>query len=77
MFFLFKKEDLLKLERFGEKSAQNLIEAIKARQQVEIERFIFALGIKQVGKNQLKPWLDYLRPRFSLILFQYMSLVIY
>ncbi len=63
--FSLKKEDLLKLERFGEKSAQNLIEAIKARQQVEIERFIFALGIKQVGEESAQALVDYLRPRFS------------
>lgn len=38
------------LERMGEKSAQNLIEAIDRSRQTTLERFIFALGIREVGE---------------------------
>ncbi len=47
--FRLKKEDLIDLERFGEKSAENLIAAIHARRQVSLPRFIIALGITHVG----------------------------
>jgi DNA ligase (NAD+) len=39
------------LERMGEKSAQNLINAIEKSKQVSLARFIFALGIRHVGEH--------------------------
>ena len=42
--------DLLGLERMGEKSADNLIKAIDASRQTTLARFIYALGITQVGE---------------------------
>ena len=45
------KEKVLDLERQGEKSAQNLIDAIKNSKQKSLEKFIFALGIRHVGEN--------------------------
>ncbi len=47
--YRLKKEDLLGLERFGEKSAQNLIDAIAASKDRPLARLIFALGIRLVG----------------------------
>ncbi|MGB4420206.1 MAG: NAD-dependent DNA ligase LigA [Candidatus Saccharimonadales bacterium] len=47
--FSFKKEDLLKLERFAEISAQKLISAIDAKKTPLLERFIYGLGIRHVG----------------------------
>ena len=41
--------DLLQLERFGEISAQKLINAISEKKNPPIERFIFGLGIRHVG----------------------------
>lgn len=41
--------DLVPLERFAEKSAQNLIEQIKARKHIALSRFLVALGIPHVG----------------------------
>ncbi|OAB60996.1 hypothetical protein AY599_18025 [Leptolyngbya valderiana BDU 20041] len=38
------------LEGWGEKSAENLFAAIEARRTIPLERFIFALGIRQVGQ---------------------------
>ena len=41
--------DVVKLERFGELSATNLIEAIQAKKRPALDRFIFGLGIRHVG----------------------------
>jgi len=41
--------DIEPLERFAEKSAQNLIEAIDAKKEIELDRFIYSLGIRHVG----------------------------
>lgn len=49
-----KKEDLLPLERMAEKSAQNLIDAIEKSKQQPLERVIYALGIRFVGKTVAK-----------------------
>ena len=43
------KDDLLRLERFAEISAQKLIDAIAAKKQPALERFLFGLGIRHVG----------------------------
>ena len=43
-------EQVASLERMGEKSAQNLINAIDASRDTSLERFIFALGIREVGE---------------------------
>lgn len=42
-------EALERLERFAEKSAQNLVEAIEASKQQPLSRLLFALGIRHVG----------------------------
>lgn len=49
--YMLKKEDLLNLERFADKSAENVIEAMNERRKVALERFIFALGIPHVGSE--------------------------
>ena len=38
------------LERMGEKSARNLLEALEKSKQTTLERFLFALGIREVGE---------------------------
>lgn len=43
------KEDLLNLERMGEKSADNLLKAIAASKENELDKLLFALGIRHVG----------------------------
>ncbi len=45
-----RKEDILKLEGFKQKSAQNLIDSIKKSKQQDLSRLIYALGIRHVGK---------------------------
>ncbi|NQU99151.1 MAG: NAD-dependent DNA ligase LigA, partial [Parcubacteria group bacterium] len=49
--FSLKKEDLVPLERFEEKSADNLIKAIKKAKKISLDRFIIALGIRHVGEE--------------------------
>jgi len=49
--FELKEGDLIPLERFAEKSAKNLIEAIQQRKEITLPRFIFALGIRGVGEE--------------------------
>lgn len=43
------KDDLVQLERMGEKSADNLLQALEASKQNEMDRLLFALGIRHVG----------------------------
>ena len=47
-------QTLAGLERMGEKSAQNLIDAIKRSKQTTLARFIYALGIRNVGETTAK-----------------------
>lgn len=47
--YYLKKEDLLNLPRFAEKSAENTIKAIQEKKLPSLEKFIFALGIRHVG----------------------------
>lgn len=49
--FALKEDDLSALERFGDKSARNLMEAIAKARYVSLSRFIFALGIRHVGEQ--------------------------
>jgi DNA ligase (NAD+) len=49
--FLLKEGDLIPLERFAEKSAKNLIEAIQSKKEITLAKFIFALGIRGVGEE--------------------------
>lgn len=43
-------EDLIKLDRFGEKKAQKLLDAIEKSKNCELASFVFALGIPNTGK---------------------------
>ncbi|MBI2642533.1 MAG: NAD-dependent DNA ligase LigA [Candidatus Wildermuthbacteria bacterium] len=49
--FELKEGDLAVLERFGEKSASNIIRAIDERRTVLLHRFIYALGIRHAGEK--------------------------
>jgi DNA ligase (NAD+) len=48
-FFALKEGDLAVLERFGAKSATNLVSAIQNKKKVSFSRFLFGLGIRHVG----------------------------
>ncbi|HEY1272972.1 MAG TPA: NAD-dependent DNA ligase LigA, partial [Terriglobales bacterium] len=45
------QEDLLKLERMGEKSAQNVLDEIAESKKLPLERVIYGLGIRFVGER--------------------------
>lgn len=47
--YSLRKEDLLKLERMGEKSADNLLAALTESKKNELDKLLFALGIRHVG----------------------------
>ncbi|HSX16441.1 MAG TPA: NAD-dependent DNA ligase LigA [Candidatus Saccharimonadales bacterium] len=47
--YTITKEQLLKLDRFAEISAQKLVDAIAAKKTPPLERFVYGLGIRHVG----------------------------
>ncbi|MDX9913151.1 MAG: NAD-dependent DNA ligase LigA [Candidatus Moranbacteria bacterium] len=49
--FEITKGDLEPLERFAEKSADNLVKAISEKRRISLEKFIFSLGIRHVGEE--------------------------
>jgi len=49
--FELKKGDLELLERFAQKAADNLVEAIEKSKDITLGRFIYALGIRHVGEE--------------------------
>lgn len=49
--FKLYEGDLVPLERFGEKSASNIILAIKQSRQISFPRFLFSLGIRHMGEE--------------------------
>ncbi len=49
--FNLETGDLVPLERFGQKSAQNVIDSIKKSKTIELYKFIYAMGIKHVGEE--------------------------
>ncbi len=48
--YRLNREQIARLERMGEKSAENLLHAIEASRQTTLERFVYALGIREVGE---------------------------
>jgi DNA ligase (NAD+) len=49
--FTLKKEDIATLERFGEKSADNIIKEINLKKRISLSKFLWALGILHVGEE--------------------------
>jgi len=49
--YKLKKEQLVQLERFAEKSAENLIKAIESSKNTTLGKFIYAVGIRNVGES--------------------------
>ncbi len=48
--YSLSKEQLMALERMGEKSAQNLLDALARSKETTLARFLYALGIREVGE---------------------------
>ncbi len=49
--YRLKKDDLLKLDRFADKSAKNLLDAIEDSKDKNLTRLVYGLGIAEVGKH--------------------------
>lgn len=49
--FNLKQKDLILLERFAEKSTQNIIEAIEKAKKISLSKLLFALGIRHLGRE--------------------------
>lgn len=52
--YKLKTEELLTLDKFGEKKAKNLLDAVESSKECELYRFIYALGIPNVGVKTSK-----------------------
>jgi DNA ligase (NAD+) len=52
--YKLKEEELIDLEKFGPKKAQNLLKAIENSKECELHAFIYALGIPNVGVKTAK-----------------------
>ena len=59
--FQLKEGDLVLLEGFAEKAAENLILAIKVKKEIDFARFIYALGIKEVGEETAQDLTNYFK----------------
>ena len=59
--YSLKVEQLMKLERMGKKSAENLIHALQASKHPTLARFIYALGIREVGETTAKSLANHYR----------------
>lgn len=59
--YVLQYEDLVKLERFGDKKANNLLDALEKSKTRDLSSFLFALGIPNVGKTTTKVLADHFR----------------
>ncbi len=57
--YALQKADLLSLERYGEKKADNVIAMIDSRRNIDLKRFIYGLGIRHIGQETAAILLDY------------------
>lgn len=52
--FSLTKEDIVALERMAEKSAKNLLNSIQKSRNITLHRFLYSLGIREVGETTAK-----------------------
>ncbi|MBQ7654734.1 MAG: NAD-dependent DNA ligase LigA, partial [Clostridia bacterium] len=52
--YSIKTQDIESLDRFAEKSAQNIVDAIEKSKQNDLSRLIYALGIRHIGQKAAK-----------------------
>ncbi len=70
-----KKEDLLKLDKIKEKSAQNMLAGIEASKSVPFESVLFAIGIRFVGKTVAEKLAHYFKSMDQLAAASYEQLL--
>jgi DNA ligase (NAD+) len=68
-------EQLIQLDRFAEKSVNNLLSGLKASKEVPFERVLFALGIRHVGETVAKKIARSLKDIHSIMNADYDALV--
>jgi DNA ligase (NAD+) len=73
--YKIRKEDLVNLERFGKKKAQNLIDAIEKSKDCSLDSFIYALGIQNVGKKTARDIVKRFKTIDNIIAAKYEDLV--
>ena len=73
--YLLKKEDLLSLDKQADKSTQNILSSIEKSKQVDIKRFIFALGFRHIGEQTAKLLAHHYQNIDSLLKTSYESLI--
>ncbi len=49
--FTLKEGDIMSLERFGEKSAKNIVQEVSLKKEVSLSKFIYSLGIIHIGEE--------------------------
>ncbi len=74
-FYTLTREQLLGLDRFALKSAENLLNSIEASKKVPFERVLFALGIRYVGETVAKTLARQLKSMDALIKTSYEDLL--
>ena len=52
--YLLKAEDIAKIERMGEKSGENLVNAVKQSKENDLSKLVYALGIRHIGQKAAK-----------------------
>ena len=57
--YTLSKDQLVRLEKFGEKSAENLLTAIENSKNPSLSRFVYSLGIRNVGEHTSKVLVSY------------------
>ncbi|PEZ31853.1 DNA ligase (NAD(+)) LigA [Bacillus thuringiensis] len=65
--YALTKEQLLQLERFGEKSVTNLIQAIENSKENSLERLLFGLGIRHVGAKAARTFAEHFETMDELV----------
>ena len=68
--FEITKGDLEPLDRFAEKSADNLVESIKKSRKISLEKLIFSLGIRYVGEETAVLIADAINTKFQITNFK-------
>ena len=57
--FKLNESDLSKLDRYGDRSIKRLLDSISAKRRIELNRLIYALGIRHVGERTAKILANY------------------
>ena len=52
--YLLKVSDIAKIERMGEKSGENLVNAVNASKENDLSKLVYALGIRHIGQKAAK-----------------------